>query len=332
VSLTRRRPTIPRRRPRPTDGARPPAPESGERRSLEWNGIRWYHIDRPRQADRDWLAEEFGFHPLDLEDVASRNQRPKLDVYDEYLFLVMHFPVFEKASGRLLTSELDLFVGRDFLITLPNEPLPPLSALFERLASREEIRETVFANGTGYLLYRLVDTCVDASFPMLRKTGAKLERIEDSIFEGRSSEVVRDISETKQEILNFRKIMRPQRAVLGDLERTKQRFLAEELDIYFSDISDAAERIWDLLENYKEVVEGLESTNESVLSHRLNDSFRVLTAASVVLLPLTLVASIFGMNVAVPGEGRLEAFWAILAGMAVLLVGLVLMFRRRGWL
>ena len=137
---------------------------------------------------------------------------------------------------------------------------------------------------------------------MLRKMGLKLERIEDEIFEGRSSEIVRDISEVKQEIINFRKIVRPQRAVLRDLERTKQRYLQEELEIYFDDISDAAERIWDTLENYKEVVEGLESTNEAVLSHRLNDSFRILTAASVVLLPLTLIASIFGMNVPLPGE------------------------------
>jgi magnesium transporter len=329
-------PTLPipprlRRTPVPPEGT---ADSDGHenRQSIESHGLRWIHVDRPRQADRDWLASEFGFHPLDLEDVASRNQRPKLDVYDDYLFLVIHFPVFDKASGRLLTSELDLFVGPDFLITLPNEPLPPLDAMFARHAARDEVREPTFSKGSGYLLYRIVDTCVDASFPMLRKTGAKLEEIEDDIFEGRSSEIVRDISTVKQEIINFRKIVRPQRAVLGDLERTKQRYLADELEIYFDDIQDAAERIWDILENYKEVVEGLESTNESVLSHRLNDSVRILTAASVVLLPLTLIASIFGMNVAVPGEGDLTAFWAILAGMGLLLVALVVYFRQRGWL
>jgi magnesium transporter len=167
---------------------------------------------------------------------------------------------------------------------------------------------------------------------MLRKLGLKLERIEDDIFEGRSDKIVREISNVKQEIINFRKIVRPQQTVLADLEKAKQRYLLEELEIYFDDISDAAERIWDILENYKEVVEGLESTNESVLSHRLNDSFRILTAVSVVLLPLTLIASIFGMNVKVPGEGDIFAFWAILGGMAIMLVGLVLVFRRRGWL
>jgi magnesium transporter len=299
---------------------------------IEAAGIRWIHIESPRSADRDWLEEHFDFHQLDYEDVFSRNQRPKLDQYDDYVFIVLHFPLFDKDSGRILTAELDLFMGPDFLITLPNIPLPPLSAMFERYREKEDLREEVFSKGPGYLLYKIVDTGVDASFPMLRKTGIKLDRLEDDIFEGRSSEIVRDISDTKQEIINFRKIVRPQRAVLRDLERTKQRYLQEELEIYFDDISDAAERIWDTLENYKEVIDGLESTNESVLSHRLNESFRILTAASVVLLPLTLIASIFGMNVAFPGEGEAITFWLILGLLTAVLAALVILFRRRGWL
>ena len=299
---------------------------------VETPGLRWINIERPRAADRAWLEEHFDFHPLDYEDVFSRNQRPKLDQYDDYVFIVLHFPLFDKDSGRILTAELDLFLGEDFLITMPNIPLPPLSAMFERYREKDDLREEVFSKGSGYLLYKIVDTGVDASFPMLRKTALKLERLEDDIFEGRSSEIVRELSDTKQEIINFRKIVRPQRAVLRDLERTKQRYLQEELEIYFDDISDAAERIWDTLENYKEVIEGLESTNESVLSHRLNDSFRILTAASVVLLPLTLIASIFGMNVKFPGEGEAYAFYLIIALMAVMLVALVILFRRRGWL
>ena len=299
---------------------------------IEAAGIRWIHIESPRSADRDWLEEHFDFHQLDYEDVFSRNQRPKLDQYDDYVFIVLHFPLFDKDSGRILTAELDLFMGPDFLITLPNIPLPPLSAMFERYREKEDLREEVFSKGPGYLLYKIVDTGVDASFPMLRKTGLKLERLEDDIFEGRSSEIVRDLSDTKQEIINFRKIVRPQRAVLRDLERTKQRYLQEELEIYFDDISDAAERIWDTLENYKEVIEGLESTNESVLSHRLNESFRILTAASVVLLPLTLIASIFGMNTPFPGEDQPITFFLVLTSMAAVLLALVILFRRRGWL
>lgn len=325
---------LPRARNRRPDGtAVSVMPETvAEPEIVEAAGLRWVHIESPRTADRDWLEEHFEFHPLDIEDVYSRNQRPKLDQYDDYVFIVLHFPLFDKDSGRILTAELDLFMGPDYLITLPNIPLPPLTAMFERYREKDDLREEVFSKGPGYLLYKIVDTGVDASFPMLRKTGLKLERIEDDIFEGRSSEVVRDISEAKQEIINFRKIVRPQRAVLRDLERTKQRYLQEELEIYFDDISDAAERIWDTLENYKEVIEGLESTNESVLSHRLNETFRVLTAASVVLLPLTLIASIFGMNVHFPGEGEGWTFFGILVLMAAVLIGLVVLFRRRGWL
>jgi magnesium transporter len=325
---------LPRPRSRRPDGTvETVMPETiAEPEIVEAAGLRWIHIESPRTADRDWLEEHFDFHPLDMEDVYSRNQRPKLDQYDDYVFIVLHFPLFDKDTGRILTAELDLFLGPDYLITLPNIPLPPLSAMFERYHEKDDLRADVFSKGSGYLLYKIVDTLVDASFPMLRKTGLKLERLEDDIFEGRSSEIVRDISEAKQEIINFRKIVRPQRAVLRDLERTKQRYLQEELEIYFDDISDAAERIWDTLENYKEVVEALESTNESVLSHRLNETFRILTAASVILLPLTLIASIFGMNVHFPGEGESGSFVAILLFMAALLVAMVVLFRRRGWL
>jgi len=299
---------------------------------IESSGLRWVHIEEPRLAHRDWLEQRYDFHALDYEDVYSRNQRPKLDSYDDYIFIVLQFPIFEKSTGRLLSAELDIFVGPDYLITLPETHLPPLSAMFDRLRNREDLREQNFSKGSGYLLYRIVDANVDASFPMLRKMGNKLDRLEDDIFEGRSSEIVRELSNAKQEIINFRKIVRPQRAVLRDLERTKQRYLAEELEIYFDDISDAAERIWDTLENYKEVIEGLESTNESVLSHQLNDSFRILTAASVVLLPLTLIASIFGMNTHVPGEGGAEGFWVVVGLMVLLGITLLGVFRWRRWL
>ena len=308
-------------------------PEAGEPDVITSGGVRWLNLERPREADRDWLEREFGFHPLAIEDVASRNQRPKLDAYDDYLFIVLHFPVFDKTQERLLTAELDLFVGPDFLITLPDQNLPPLSAMFERYRERAEVREGIFSKGTGYLLYKIVDTCVDASFPMLRKMGAKLDQLEDDIFEGRSAKIVQDISNAKQEIINFRRVVRPMRAVLRDLERTKQRYIADDLDIYFDDITDAAERIWDVLENYKEVAEALEDSNESVLSHRLNESLRVLTAFSVAMLPLTLLASIFGRNVPLPGQaGSVVEFFVIIAIMFATLASVLLFFRRRGYL
>src|SRR5262245_56056329 len=241
---------------------------------VTWGDLRWVNIERPGPAERAWLEEHFEFHPLDYEDVVSRNQRPKIDEYENYLFIVLHFPVFDKSVGRLNAGELDMFVGPDYLITIPNVPLQPVEYLFESCRSSDDLRAQLFSNGPGYLLYKIVDDSIDYCFPMLRKMGNKLDRLEEDIFEGGAEEVVRDISNAKQEIINFRKIIRPQRTVLRDLERTKQRYLAQDLEIYFDDIVDASERIWDMLENYKEVVEALEDTNESVLCPRWTEWLR----------------------------------------------------------
>jgi magnesium transporter len=301
--------------------------------TLEHAGLRWIHIEEPSTLERAWLEEHFElFHPLDLEDVMSRNQRPKIDEYPDYLFIVLHFPIFDKQVGRLNAGELDLFVGADYVITIPNQPLQPVSYLFERCRTNEEVRDQFFSKGSGYLLYHIVDQSFDYCFPMLRKIGNKLEQLEEDIFGGRGEEVVRDISNAKQEIINFRKIIRPERTVLRDLERTKQRYWADDLELYFDDVVDASERIWDMLENYKEVVEALEDTNESVISHRVNEVLRVLTAISVVVLPLTFIASLWGMNVGVPGEDDIGAFWIITGVMVALLLSMVAFFRHRGWL
>ena len=326
------KPRLPRLARSRVDGHSTPPSAEPNVELVDFGGLRWINVERPGPLDQTWLEEHFDFHPLDYEDVRSRNQRPKIDEYPDYLFIVLHFPVFDKALGRLNAGELDIFVGPDFLVTLPNEALQPVDYLFERCRSSEETREQLFSKGAGFLLYKIVDDAFDYCFPMLRKIGNKLDRLEDDIFQGRSEEVVRDISNAKQEIINFRKIIRPQRPVLRDLERTKQRYLAEDMELYFDDVQDASERIWDMLENYKEVVEALEDTNESVISHRQNDSLRLLAAVTMVITPLTLVASIWGMNVGVPGEGSRAAFWAIIVALVVMLVGLLYYFRRRGLL
>jgi magnesium transporter len=334
-------PNLPKPRLRRTDRsvavapATPAAPTEPNVEIVQGEGLRWINIERPTPLEWSWLQEHFEFHALDLEDVLSRNQRPKIDEYPDYLFIVLHLPVFDRSVGRLNVGELDMFVGPDFVVTIPNQALQPVEYLFERCRTNEETREKLFRRGSGYLLYRIVDDSFDYCFPMLRKIGNKLDAIEDDIFEEeRSEEVVRDISRVKQEIINFRKVIRPQRPVLRDLENVKQRFLAPDLDleIYFDDIVDAHERVWDMLENYKEVVEALEDTNESVLNHRVNEILRVLTAISVMVLPLTLIASIWGMNVGVPGEGDSFDFYVVIAGMVLILAGMLGYFRRRGWL
>jgi magnesium transporter len=299
---------------------------------LEAAGLTWINVDRIDPGTAQDLAERFGWHPLDVEDVLSKRQRPKVDEYPDYVFAVLHFPVYDKEIQRLNAAELDLFLGADYLVTIPNVELLPISRLFNRCREDEELRVQLFSKGSGRLLYEDLDDLFDYCFPILDKIAHKLDAVEDDIFEGRSRDAVRDISNVKQEIISFRRIIKPQRATLRQLERAVERFLPEDLELYFDDIVDASERIWDLLDNYKEVVEALEATNESVISHRLNDVLRVLTVVSLILLPLTLIASLFGMNVVYPGEGTEEAFWVIVAMMIVVVAGLLGFFRYKRWL
>jgi len=210
--------------------------------------------------------------------------------------------------------------------------LLPVTRLFHRCHEDLELREQLFGKGSGYLLYHVLDDLFDYCFPILDKIGHKLDSLEDDIFEGRSDEVVRDISNVKQEIISYRKIIKPERPTLRLLERYVERFLPQELELYFDDIVDASERIWDILDNYKEVVEALEDTNESAINHRQNDILRVLTVVSVILLPMTLITGIFGMNVHFPGFATAAAWWAIVASLVTLAVGLAAFFRYKRWL
>ena len=325
------RPRIRRGRARGSTGevvARP-EPRTAE---LSTNGLTWVHLSEPTAEEVAALAERFGFHELDIEDVLSSRQRPKIDEYPDYVFVVLHFPFYDKTVQRLNAAELDAFVGPDFLITLPNVELHPVTHLFRRCQDDVERREDLFAKGSGYLLYHVLDDLFDYCFPILDKIGHKLDALEREVFAERSEEVVRDISNAKQEIIAYRKIVKPERSTLRVLERQIQRFLPEDLDIYYDDVVDAAERIWDLLDNYKEVVEGLEATNESVISHKQNDVLRMLTIISVTMLPLTVITGMFGMNVLFPGEGTREAFWAILSVLGVTLAAMLGFFRWKRWL
>jgi magnesium transporter len=330
-------PSLPRiRRTRPRGFAEAVVPRPEPRvAEVDAGGLTWIHLEPPIDPETvNTLRERFGWHPLDVEDVLSKRQRPKVDDYaDEgYLFGVLHFPAYDKAVQRLNAAELDFFLGPDYLVTIPNVELLPVTRLFSRVQEDPDFRQQLFDKGSGRLLYEVLDDLFDYCFPILDKIAYKLDSIEDDIEERRSEEIVGDISKAKQEIISFRKIVKPQRPALRLLERRIERFLPEELELYFDDLVDASERIWDLLDNYKEIVEALEDTNESLISHRQNDVLRILTVFSVIILPLTLISGVFGMNVAFPGVGTHTAFWIIVGLMVATIVGMVAFFRYKRWL
>jgi magnesium transporter len=327
-------PRIRRTRPRGFGEAVAPRPEPRVA-EVSAQGLTWIHLDPPIDPETvNRLRERFGWHPLDVEDVLSKRQRPKIDDYGEegYLFGVLHFPAYDKNVQRLNAAELDFFLGPDYLVTIANVELLPVTRLFSRVQEDELFRNQLFEKGSGRLLYEVLDDLFDYCFPILDKIAYKLDSIEDDIEDRRSEEIVTDISKVKQEIISYRKIIKPQRPALRLLERHIERFLPENLELYFDDLVDASERIWDLLDNYKEVVEALEDTNESVISHRQNDILRILTIFSVILLPLTLISGIFGMNVLFPGEHTHAAFWAIVGLMIATIAGMIGFFKYKRWL
>ena len=214
---------------------------------LTASGLTWVNVVGPDLETANMLSERFGWHPLDVEDIVSKRQRPKVDDYEEdgYLFIVLHFPVYDKAISRLNAAELDVFIGPDYLVTIPNRELLPVTRLFARLSNSEELREEYLSKGSGYLLYEILSESFDYCFPILDKIGFKLDRLQNAIWEERSEDVARDISNVKQEIIAYRKIIKPERSTLRLLERARTRYLSEDLEVYFDDIVDSAERIWD---------------------------------------------------------------------------------------
>src|ERR671925_1424276 len=181
-------PSLPRIRSRSRDVREVVAPPAREPAELSAHGLTWIHLDSPRAEEATALAERFGWHPLDIEDVLSKRQRPKVDEYDEYRFIVLHFPYYDKTVQRLNAAELDVFLGNGYLVTLPNVELLPVSRLFQRCSEDSELRENLFGKGSGYLLYHVLDDLFDYCFPILDKIGFKLDAIEEDIEEEESSQ------------------------------------------------------------------------------------------------------------------------------------------------
>ncbi len=292
----------------------------------------WVNIERPTRDEIEWLRQNYSFHPLHLDDCLSKIQRPKIDEHEEYLFIVLHFPVFNRMEKVTVASEVDIFVGPDYVVTVHAGDLKPLHRMFVECQSQPAVRQDLMGKGSGTLLHRIVDRLVDYCFPILNKIDANLEAVEDTIFEENIRQTVRDISMIRRDVINFRRIIKPQIPVIASLQHKKRPYLPEELEAYFDDIADHVARIWDILEDYKEVVEGLADTNDSLTSYRLNQVMKILTTISVIMLPLTLVSGIYGMNIALPFQENPGAFGVVSGIMVAIAVSMLFFFRKRGWI
>ncbi len=297
--------------------------------SLTWGDLTWVNIERPTERETEYLAQNYSFHPLDLDDCLSRIQRPKIDEYKDYLFLVFHFPVFSKEARVTTPSQLSVFIGENYLITLHKGELKPLIKLFKDCQINEESREENFSQGSGYLLYRILDRLVDSCLPILNKIGDNIESVEDSIFSDGIRGTVREISILRRDIISFRRTIWPMRAVIGSLEPRVRHFTKMDMTVYFGDMVDHLDKIWDALDEYKEIIEGLNDTHDSLATNRTNEVMRTLTVIATVLLPITVVASVYGMNIPLPFQSSSYSLLFVLLIMLIIIGGMLYFFRRK---
>jgi len=300
--------------------------------SLTWGELTWINIENPTEQDIEYLAQHYPFHPLDLDDCLSRIQRPKIDKYNDYLFLVFHFPVFYKEARVTKAGQLSVFIGPDYLITIHKGDLKPLVKLFKECEIDKESRQENFGEGSGYLLYRIVDRLVDYCIPISNKMLENIEDVEDGIFASMRHSQIKEISVIRRDIIAFRRIIWPMRAVIGSLEPNIRRFTNMDLSVYFGDTVDHLDRIWDALDEYKELIEGLNDTHDSLMTNRTNKVIQLLTIISTILLPTTLIASIWGMNVNLPFQDSGHPFLYIILIMASIIGGMLFFFRRKKWI
>lgn len=294
--------------------------------------LTWVDIVQPTVKEIDYLRENYPFHPLDLDDTLSKIQRPKIDEYDDYLFMVLHFPVFNKATRVTVPSEVDIFIGENYVITLHAGNLKPLVQLFNRCKNEETGRKEHMGRSSGFLLYQIIDRLVDYCFPILNKIISNVERVEDRVFEEKLRETVQEISMLRRDIITFRRIIKPQVVVVASLEHKERPFLKEELEVYFGNITDHIGKILDALDDYREVIETLNDTHNALTSHKINDVMRVLTIISTIMLPLSVLSGLYGMNISLPLADSQFAFGFVVLIMAFVAGGMLVFFQKRGWI
>jgi len=302
-------------------------------RSLTYKGVSWHDDPAPTQQVLAKLQKQYGFHELDIEDCLSEHERPKVEEYDTYLFLVFHIPYRARKTGRIIKEEVNIFMGQDFFVTLHRGKIPILDKLWTDLELSEELREEYLQHGTGFFLYELMRHFFEDVFPLVDSIRKELRRMEDVLFETEDEvDLLRDIMNVKRNIISMRSILLPQRTLIATLEHKNKKFVPDELALYFDDILDAIERQWALLDTAKEMIDALQDTHELWLSHKTNAIIQLLTIFSVTMLPLTFLAGLYGMNVPLPFDTQPNAFFIVLALMGIILVAMLSYFARKHWL
>lgn len=302
--------------------------------TIAHGGYRWVAIDKVDEEAIEFLRTNFRFHNLDLEDVRGAVQHSKLDVYKHYFFLVAHFPEGTNSGMRLRANEIDIFVERKTIVTIPNREVPYLQNLITRLERNPKARGDFFKNGTAFLCYRILKGIYTFSFnPLLDHIALQVHDMEERLNAPNSKRFLLDLTAIRRDILDLRRMVEPQRFVMRDLAALNTDFADHEMAPYFDDLRDLLDRIWSLTDSYREVVASLAATKDSLISNRTTEIIRVLTVISVSFLPLTLLTGIYGMNLSnLPLADHPTTVWFLFAFIAGFLVLILAILKKIRWL
>lgn len=290
----------------------------------------WVDLAAPTPDETRLLSDVFHFHELAVEDALSELHHPKIEAYDDYVYLILHGIDFEEAEHRFATHDVDFFLGVNYLVTVHDGASRSVARLRD-VCPRNDL---VLAEGSAALLYRIVDTMVDNYGPEVDRLEGRLDAMEHEVFERPRPELMRKILDLKRDVASLRRVTMPQRDAVGRLARREFPLVTESLAYRFRDVHDHLVRLADEGTGFQDRISSLLDAHLSNLSNQLSQTMRVLTVIATIFMPLTLLTGMFGMNVELPGfvtSGRL-GFWEI-AGAMLVVTGIMLwIFRKRDWI
>ncbi len=296
--------------------------------------LKWVNIVNAGKNEIDYLRKNYNFDLVHLKASAASVsfQRPQIFRGNDYLFLVLHFPILKE--GKIVAAEVDFFVGHEFLITVNNNNLKALFDFFSLGKKSPDSLLSYSLESSAILLYEILGHLIDSCYQLLDENSIDLNGVEDLIFSSQQKEAVRRILTMRRNIVNIRKIMQNHKNILRQLMNMESSLVEKQaMRKYYTGLVDHSKRIWEMLENQKEMVEVLNNTNESLLNDRMTDIMKTLTIFSVIVFPLTLLAAIFGMNAKyMPFVDNPLGFWIILFIMLLCSLGMLVFFARKKWL
>lgn len=295
--------------------------------------VTWTSIVNPDDDDIRQLSTRYPqFHPLNLEDCRTETEFPKLDHHDDYLFLVVHFPLWDEKRRIVQPTEVDVFVAKGTLVTAHTGNLPPLVTMLGRVHSDEAYRAQIMGRGASPLLYELLSACMTYCVPFAERLDHALRHVEEDLFNADTRHTLTEVAVLRREVIALRRILRPQVTLIKELAQGNWPFIHEDLDLYWGDVSGHLAQLCTMLDEQAEVVNGLSETVDTLASHRIDEVVRVLTVVTVITLPLTVLSTVFGMNVALPYEQHPWAFFILIVVGLVVTAALVWYLRSRRWL